>query len=100
MIVMGWFKDGVYHDPKLIEIRPLEDYRLWCRLSTGETKIFDFTPLLEWEMFQHLKDKDKFNAVRVNEFGVPAWVDEETGIDDLEFGVSYIVYQGVDVEYI
>ena len=95
---MGYFKDGIYHNPKVIEIRPLEDYKLWCRLSTGETKIFDFTPLLKWEMFQHLKDKTKFDTVGISEFGCPAWIDEETGIDDLEFGVSYIIEYGADVE--
>jgi hypothetical protein len=94
---MGYFKDGVYYNPKVIEIKPLDNYRLWCRLSTGEKKVYDFTPLLEWEMFQHLRDLDKFKDVGISKFGCPAWVDEETGLRDLEFGVSYIVEYGEDV---
>ena len=47
----------------LTELRPLEDYKLWCKLVTGETKVYDFTPHLNKPMFQHLKDRAKFNDV-------------------------------------
>lgn len=29
-------------------VRPLEDYQLWVRFNTGEAKIFDFKPLLNF----------------------------------------------------
>ena len=81
---------------KIIEIRPLEDYRLWCRLITGETKIYDFTPHLEQPMFQHLKNVSKFNSVNFGEFGVPTWISEKTGCD-VDISISWILIDGVDV---
>jgi hypothetical protein len=81
---------------KVIEVRPLEDYRLWCRLITGEIKIYDFTPQLELPMFKYLKDKSKFNNVEIVG-GVPAWVDDETGERDLDIGITWILHHGIDV---
>ena len=60
-------RNGTFHDVSLIEVRPLEDYKVWCRLSTGDEYIYDFTPHLEWPMFQHLKNKTKFDDVGVSE---------------------------------
>jgi len=82
---------------QVTEIQPLEDYKLWCRLMTGETKIYDFTPHLESEMFRHLKDKAKFDTVIVNGRGVPTWFDENRGIYDLELDISFILIDGEDV---
>ena len=62
----------------VIFVRPLEDYKLWLRFSTGEQKIFDFAPLLDSAGFQPLKEKTLFNSVYVD-FGVPVW--DEGAID-------------------
>ena len=80
---------------KVIEIRPLEDYKLWCRLMTGETKIYDFTPHLDYGIYQILKDKSIFNTVSCPS-GVPAWINEETGLE-IDIGISWILIDGVDV---
>ena len=32
---------------RIEEIRSLDDYKLWYRLITGETKLYDYTPQLE-----------------------------------------------------
>ena len=82
---------------KIEEIRPLEDYKLWCRLITGETMIYDFTPQLEWPLFAHLKDKAKFDEVGLGSSGVPTWVNPFTGDNDLELGISYILLYGIDI---
>lgn len=42
---------------KVCGVRPLADYKLWLRFSTGETKIFDFKTLLDQPAFLPLKDK-------------------------------------------
>ena len=56
----------------VVSVRPLEDYKLWLRFSTGELKIFDFVPLLNTVGFQPLKDKALFHSVYVD-YGVPVW---------------------------
>ncbi len=53
-------------------VRPLDGYRLWLRFSTGETKLFDATPLLVTEAFQPLRDTARFRSVYVD-FGIPTW---------------------------
>lgn len=32
---------------KVCGVRPLPGHRLWLRFTTGEAKVFDFTPLLK-----------------------------------------------------
>jgi len=61
---------------KVISVRPLDDYRLWIRFSTGETKVFDCTKLFEFPVFKRLKNKDVFNNVYVD-YGIPVWCDGE-----------------------
>jgi hypothetical protein len=58
----------------VISVRPLEDYKIWLRFSTGELKTFDFTPLLNSVGFQPLKDKTLFNSVYID-YGIPVWSD-------------------------
>lgn len=56
----------------VMSVRPLDDYRLWIRFTTGETKEFDFKPLLDAPCFTPLKDKNVFNSVYVD-YGVTVW---------------------------
>ena len=58
----------------IISVRVLDEYRLWLRFSTGETKTFDFSPLLEHKAFQPLRDKVLFGSVYVD-YGVTVWND-------------------------
>lgn len=60
-------------------VRPLEDYKLWVRFSTGEAKIFDFKPLLSTLAFQPLADKDMFQRVYID-YGVAVWNDGKIDI--------------------
>ncbi|MDR3362758.1 MAG: DUF2442 domain-containing protein [Desulfovibrio sp.] len=59
---------------KVISARPLDEYKLWLRFSTGEEKIFDFAPLLDAPCFRPLKDKTVFDRVYVD-YGAPVWRD-------------------------
>lgn len=61
-------------DIQVLTLRPLKDYRLWVRFNTGETKIFDFTPLLSTEVFSSLEDKELFQQVYLD-YGIPTWSD-------------------------
>jgi len=82
----------------ITEISPLDNYRIRCVLKTGETKIYDFTPHLEKPMFQHLKDKVKFDDVSIDEFGVPVWMNADGITRDTNIGISWILENGVNEE--
>jgi len=57
---------------KVCGIRPMQDFRLWIRFSTGEAKVFDCRPLLKDPAFAPLADKEVFSSVYID-FGVPVW---------------------------
>ena len=59
---------------KISGVRPMEDFKLWIRFSTGEAKVFDFKPLLEKPAFAPLADKAVFNGVYID-YGVTVWND-------------------------
>ena len=65
---------------KVCGIRPLEGHKLWLRFNTGEAKIFDFMPLLEYEAFKPLADVKEFMGVYID-YGIPVWKDGEIDID-------------------
>lgn len=60
-------------------VRPLENFRLWARFSTGEAKVFDFKPLLDSPGFAPLSDPEVFKSVYID-YGVPVWKDGEIDI--------------------
>ena len=55
-------------------VRPLANFKLWVRFSTGETKVFDFAPLLDQPAFAPLRDAAVFNGVYID-YGVTVWQD-------------------------
>ena len=59
---------------KISGVRPMNDYLLWVRFSTGEAKIFDFKPLLSSEVFAPLKDENVFKSVYID-YGCTVWND-------------------------
>ena len=64
---------------KVLSVRPLENYRLWLRFTSGEVKEFDFRPLLDEPAFQPLKDKKVFSDVYVD-YGSTVWNNGEIDI--------------------
>ena len=61
---------------KLIDIVPGEGYQLYLFFDNGEKKIYDMHGQFQG-VFEVLKDKNKFDAVFIDEFGNAAWnVDE------------------------
>jgi len=73
----------------VVSVRAMDDYKLWVRFSTGETKVFDFTPLLENSIFSTLKDKELFSGVYID-YGVPVWCDGE-----IDIAPERLYYEGV-----
>ena len=64
---------------KIVSIKPMNDYKLWVRFNSGETKVFDFQPLLDEPAFKPLKDKKIFEDVYL-EYGCPVWQNGEIDI--------------------
>lgn len=77
---------------KVNGVRPLDDHKLWLRFNTGETKVFDFTPLLSMPAFVPLSDMDIFRGVYID-CGVPAWND-----GDIDIAPETLYEQSVSVE--
>lgn len=65
---------------KVTGIRPLDNYKLWLRFNTGETKIYDFKPLLNKLAFKPLSEISVFKNVYID-YGIPTWNDGEIDID-------------------
>ncbi len=71
---------GEQKKPVLVSgVRPLSDHRLWVRFSTGEIKIVDMRPMLDFPAFQPLKETSIFNGVYID-YGVCVWQDGEIDI--------------------
>jgi len=75
----------------VVSVRPMDEYKLWTRFSTGETKVYDFTPLLDQGVFKVLKDKTLFNDVYVD-YGVPVWCEGDIDIDP-----EHLYHEGISV---
>jgi len=76
---------------KVISVRPLGDYRLWLRFSTGEEKEFDFKPFLNAKCYKPLNDEDVFNSVYID-YGVTVWND-----GDIDIAPERLYQDGVPV---
>jgi hypothetical protein len=52
--------------PVLIEVKPLDGYRLWVRFQDGATGTLDLTAELWGSMFEPLKDRSLFAKASVD----------------------------------
>lgn len=90
-----YIKDGIAYagEPtpplKINGVRPLDDFNLWVRFSTGEVKIFDFKPLLNEPCFIPLKDVNVFNGVYID-YGCTVWKD-----GDIDIAPEYLYENGI-----
>jgi hypothetical protein len=56
------------------QVRPLDDYQLLVRFSTGEEKKIDISDLLDEPVFKPLQDLNLFRSVYVD-YGTVVWCD-------------------------
>ena len=90
-----YVKDGIaYADApgsaiKISGVRPLEDHRLWIRFTNGETKIFDFSNLLDTPAFSPLKDPSVFSGVYID-YGVTVWNN-----GDIDIAPEFLYEKGI-----
>lgn len=59
---------------QIINVKPLEDYKLLLTFDNNEKKIKDMKPYLSKGVFRVLQNKDFFNTVKVV-LGTIAWGD-------------------------
>jgi hypothetical protein len=79
-IINGIAYAGEPKQPVRVEaVCALDGWMLRLRFSTGEVKIFDFSPLLDAPCFRPLQDESLFRSVSLYH-GVPVWLDGEIDI--------------------
>ncbi len=80
-----YIKDGIAYAGeeapviRVSGVRPLPEHRLWVRFSTGEAKVFDFTPYLSSPAFAPLRDEALFREVYID-YGMTVWQNGEIDI--------------------
>jgi hypothetical protein len=50
----------------VIDVKPLNDYKLLLTFENSEKRVFDVRPYLDKGIFQELKNEEKFKTVRVS----------------------------------
>jgi len=50
----------------VVEVKPLDDFKLLLKFENDEDKIFDMKPYLDIGKFQELKDKQVFDSVKIS----------------------------------
>ena len=51
-------------NPRVIQVKPEQNYMLVITFSNGDVKSFDVKPYLEIGIFKELKDASMFNSVK------------------------------------
>lgn len=63
-------------NPRVKTVAPLLDYKLLIEFSNGEQGIYDCVPLLEFGVFQELKNQSYFQRVKAWD-GTVVWPHEQ-----------------------
>ena len=63
-------------NPRIIEVTPIENFKLKLVFSNGEKGLYDCSELLNFGVFKELQDRNYFNQVKVLH-GTVAWPHEQ-----------------------
>ncbi len=63
-------------NPRIVEVIPTDDYNLKLVFKNGETGIYNCSDLLNFGVFQELKDKNYFKQANVMD-GTVVWPHEQ-----------------------
>ena len=63
-------------NPRVKAVQPKDDYQLEITFTNGETGVYDCRPLLEFGVFQELKDPSYFRQARA-QLGTVVWPHEQ-----------------------
>jgi hypothetical protein len=81
-------------NPRVRSVEPLDDYKLRLEFTNGEVGVYDCFSLLNFGVFQELKDIQYFKQVRVF-LGSVAWPHEQDICPDTLYLESKKVRQHV-----
>lgn len=81
-------------EQKVVGVKALDDYMLILTFASGEKRLYDAVPLLDYPAFQPLKDKAIFKAVSI-EHGVVVWMDGEIDIAPETMYVDSYAYEEI-----
>ena len=62
-------------NPRVVNVKPKEDYTLHLWFTNGEEGFFDVKPYLDYEVFQALRDEKMFRTARPF-IGTVQWANE------------------------
>ena len=80
-----FIKDGIAYaaapmkEKRVLSVKPLDDKMMILTFASGEKRLYDATPLLDYPAFQPLNDDNVFKSAKV-EHGVVVWLDGEIDI--------------------
>ncbi len=77
-------------NPRVIKVKPKNDYRLQIHFSNGECRIFDVSPYLDKGIFRELKSIEMFYSVKVID-GTVQWQNEADFCPDTLYMESKLV---------
>ncbi|MBN1670607.1 MAG: DUF2442 domain-containing protein [Kiritimatiellae bacterium] len=63
-------------NPRVKSVTPTDEYKLELVFTNGERGVYDCSPMLDFGVFQELRDKHYFRQARV-EFGTVVWPHEQ-----------------------
>jgi hypothetical protein len=63
-------------NPRVTAVTPNEDYKLEIEFTNGEVGVYDCAPLLDFGVFQELRDMSYFKQARA-EGGTVVWPHEQ-----------------------
>ncbi|MCL1820105.1 MAG: DUF2442 domain-containing protein [Oscillospiraceae bacterium] len=91
------YKDNIIHaeplGPRVLEVFPTDDYKLFLTFNNGENRIFDVKPLLSMRVFESLKNKDFFKLVKTG-YGTVVWPNDIDYCPDTLYEESESVIRG------
>jgi hypothetical protein len=71
--------------PKVIDVKPIEDYNLIVTFDNGEVKLYDVKPLIKGSWFGQLKNMELFNTVHVAGISIEWAGGQDVCPDDLYY---------------
>ena len=74
--------------PKVTSVRPLPGKQLFVTFTTGDTRIYDCSPLLKESSFNPLKDDAFFKNVHVDQTGYGVVWNDNVDLSESELWIN------------
>ncbi|MCL2638419.1 MAG: DUF2442 domain-containing protein [Oscillospiraceae bacterium] len=77
-------------NPRVLDVLPTEDYKLFLTFNNGEKRVFDVKNILNLPAFKKLSNKEFFKAVKT-EYGTIAWGNDIDYCPDTLYNESVLI---------